>query len=616
MDTAQVSNPFELNLDALGPVKSRLAAFFENSLQRLLCLQKLEAIYGRTKGQQNTAEFLEAVLREMRVTSLPRPRDLQRVPKQGPAVVVANHPFGALEGMLLAHHLLALRPDVKIMANYLLGRVPELRDLFIFVDPFDQGRDVSGNLGSLREALRWLKNGGLLAVFPAGEVSHLRLKGRKVSDPVWNETAAHLAAKAQAQVVPIYFGGRNSALFQLLGLMHPSLRTALLPRELANKQGRKVPFAVGGPITAKRYQRLGGPKEETGYLRQRTDLLRMALRRRRGGKAAALLRLLRASRREPEAIAPPMEREQVIREANALPASQTLLVSGDFRVFYALGNQAPALLGEIGRRREISFRRVGEGTGRQRDLDRFDNYYLHLCLWDQGRQELAGGYRLGLSDQVIAEHGVAGLYTSTLFHFEEGLFNLIPGALELGRSFIAPAYQRSYSALLLLWKGIGRFVMANPRYRYLFGPVSLSASYHPFSRRLLMDYMQRRHLSELHDLVRPVTPPRRPERGRRLIQDVLANVKDFDELSEIIEDIEGEGQGAPVLFRQYLKLSAKAVAWNRDPQFANALDCLMVADLLEADAKTMGRYCGQEALPGYLAFHQAGQQALPRRRCA
>jgi putative hemolysin len=616
MDTAQAPGLFEMDmarLETLGPLRARLAALGRGALQRALALRKLEKMYARVRGGSSPGQFLEAGLRELGVRCACRPQDLANVPKHGPTLVVANHPFGALEGMILARHLLGVRPDVKIMANYLLGRVPELRELFIFVDPFEASRAVETNLGPLRAAMRWLAGGGLLVVFPAGEVSHMQISRRAVSDPAWNGTAAHLARKTGAQVVPVHFQGRNSLLFQTVGLVHPGLRTLMLPRELANKAGKTVVFRVGGAIAPGRLQGLGGLKQTTAYLRARTELLAMGQRPRkpREGLWRRLTRLELAA----SPIVAPQDREILRREVEDLPPEQTLLTTGDFRVFYAQRRQAPALLNEIGRLREVCFRQVGEGTGARTDLDRFDEHYLHLCLWSQAEDELAGGYRLGPVDRILASQGPRGLYTGTLFKFAPEFFARLEGALELGRSFIAPKHQRSYSALLLLWKGIGRFVMVNPRYRHLFGPVSLSERYHPFSRRLLVDFLRRRHHSDLAALVSPLTPPHLPADRGGLLRRTVDGARDFEEISEIIADIEGKGMGAPILFKQYLKLSAKWAGCNLDPCFGNALDCLLVADLTQADDKIMTRYCGKEGLAAYRAFH--GAAAAPAvKRCA
>lgn len=612
MSTAQEQSLFSLDLTAFGPARARLLALFEETLGRLLSLRELERIYLRSRPGSRPERFLENVLQEMTVSSLVNPNDFESIPAQGPTIVVANHPFGGLEGIVLAHHLLTRRPDVKIMANYLLGRIPELRDLFILVDPFNETRAVGNNVGPLREAIRWVEQGGLLAMFPAGEVAHLKVREMQVSDPEWNPVVARIAQKTGAAVVPVHFRGRNSALFQLAGLIHPRLRTALLPRELANKQGESLGLVVGGAIAPKRYQAKEGLADITEYFRLRTQVL---------GRRPLLMEAKPKRRRKsaprvwPEAIASAPDRELVLLDVETLPAAQTLLVSGDFRVFYARRRQIPSLMQEIGRQREISFRQVGEGTGRSQDLDRFDDHYLHLCLWNQKERELAGGYRLGLADQILENQGLAGLYTSTLFNFHPDFFAQMPHALEMGRSFINEKYQRSYSALLLLWKGIGRFILANPRYRHLFGPVSVSRQYQAFSRQLMIDFLESHHPSPYRALVSPKTPVAIRRRDHALTGRLASRLTDWDEVAEVVADVESNRAAPPILFKQYLKLAARCCAWNLDPDFNNAVDCLLVADLMDADTKTMLRYGGEDWEKVFRNHHAPEVEAAVQ-RCA
>ncbi|MCB2185240.1 MAG: lysophospholipid acyltransferase family protein [Deltaproteobacteria bacterium] len=585
----------------------RLAA---GALERAFLLRRLDQVHAAARSAASLSEFLAKSLALLGVEVEASPATLSRIPAKGPVVVVANHPFGALEGVILARLLLQVRPDVKVMANYLLGRIPELRDLFVFVDPFDSSRSVEHNLRPLRESIRWVKEGGLLAVFPAGEVAHLNHRNGIISDPPWNPVVARIALKGGASVVPVYFPGQNSHLFHTMGLLHPRLRTALLPRELFNKRGRIVTPQVGGPIPPARLERFANHQDLTSYLRWRTYLLKETSPR--SGLFRSRRHRSQAPHSGPEPLAPPESPTRLAQEIAALPPRQILTRHGEFLVFYAHAPQIPFLLPEIGRLREFTFRQVGEGTGRARDLDHFDDYYVHLCLWDQQAQRLVGSYRLGLADRIIAEHGVEGLYTATLFRFHKDFFRHISPALELGRSFVQPDYQRSYAGLMLLWKGIGQFILQEPRYRFIFGPVSISNDYHRVSRQLVVEFLQNQAPSPLAKLVTPRNPVRfGPSKGlgyRRF----LANLSSIDEVSEIIADLEGPGRGAPILVKQYLKLAARCLTQNLDPDFGDVLDCLLVSDLLEVDARTMTRYLGPAGKEAFLAHHQGRGHRVSR----
>lgn len=604
---------FNINLPGSSPIKPALNSLVNLLAGRVLGFDRLQQLYDQAAVASEPRQFIGSALNALGVTTSIKPECLAKIPQKGPVVVVANHPFGALEGLVLAYHLLSVRDDIKIMANYLLGRIPQLRDLFVFVDPFDTSRAVENNVGPLRESISWVADGGLLAAFPAGEVAHLKMRKARVVEPAWSRAVARVADKVKAGVVMVHFQGRNSNLFQMMGLIHPRLRTALLPREIMKKSGHEVIPTVGGPIQHKTYQAQSNHQAMADYLRWRTSLLS------RGAEASQRPSPFKKKKSFPQSlkqsIAPAQNPELVKLDVDSLPSEQTLLVSGDFKVFYARRRQIPSLINEIGRLRETSFRQVGEGTGLARDLDRFDDYYLHLCLWNQAEDEFVGGYRLGLADQIVEERGIEGLYTSTLFKFQPEFFQRIPGALEMGRSFVTQKYQRSYSALLLLWKGIGAYVVRNPRYRYLFGPVSVSSQYSPASQRLMLDYLNTHYASPLAGLVQARRPPRLPDARKTGLAPMLPRLRNFEEVSEIVADLEQNGLGAPILLKQYLKLAALSAGWNLDPDFGNALDCLLVADLMQAEPKTMNRYCGKKEADAWRAHHQ-GRPDSGLARCA
>jgi putative hemolysin len=241
---------------------------------------------------------------------------------------------------------------------------------------------------------------------------------------------------------------------------------------------------------------------------------------------------------------------------------------------------------------------VGEGTGRERDLDRFDLHYRHLFVWDRERREIAGSYRLGATDEILDSSGLTGLYTRTLFDYGEELMAQLGPALELGRSFVAPAYQRDFSPLLLLWKGISRFVVRNPRYRRLFGVVSISDAYESTSRQLMIKFLQTtRFDADLGRLVRARNPPAPPRDG--LVEN--ATVERLEEVSALIRGLEPDGKDMPVLLRQYLKLNAHLLGFSIDPAFGNVLDGLVVVDLDDIEPAILARYMGRDEAAAFRA---------------
>ena len=578
---------------------------WQQLLAKLICLARLNQVYARAASATDCWEFSATLLQVLQVRYEVEPEDLSHIPRQGPLVVVANHPFGGIEGIILLDLLGRVRQDVKLLANYLLRQVKELRERFIYVDPFGHRGSAHANLAGLRQARSWLQQGGVVAVFPAGEVSHLHLGQRTVTDPDWNPAVEWLLRQSEAPVLPIFFAGHNGFFFQTLGLLHPFLRTLLLPRETLNKSGKTIRVKVGQLIRPKILQQLGSRDEIMTYLRLRTYLLQGET-----GSSRAPKRFFPLPRRRPkpkpaEIIAPVCPRI-LAAEIARLPREQLLVVSGTHQVYYAQAEQIPSLLQEIGRLREITFRAVGEGTGRPLDQDRFDAHYLHLFVWEAAKQEVVGAYRLGLTDQILATQGKNGLYTSTLFNFTDKFLQEIQPALELGRSFVRREYQKNYAALLLLWKGIGRFLGQRPQYRYLFGAVSISNSYSELAQGLMTTWLRlHTFLPELAQNIQPRYPLQlKPDRGREL-RLVLAGTDIVEELSTLLADVDPQRRGVPVLLKQYLKLGGKILGFNRDPQFNQALDALILVDLEQTPVALLQRYMGPDGWAKFASYRNA-----------
>ena len=559
--------------------------------------------------------------------------DMARVPRSGPVVVVANHPFGLAEGMTLGALLGQVRPDVKFLANSMLAGIPGTEEYLIPVDPF--GGAAKANWRGLRRSIRWLEQGGLLVTFPAGEVAALKLPRMEIAEPEWNDRIARLIRITGARTVPVFFHGVNSAAFQLAGLIHPRLRTALLPHELVNKKGRTIRVAIGGPVKAETLSRMATDREAIDYLRQRTQLLQA-----RSSSPARSSSMEEPWRFHigPLRIDPPrakiagaVDPRALLEEARSLTAEHVLLESGDYRVCVAQAGEIPNTLREIGRLREIAFRNAGEGSGRSLDLDRFDRHYLHLWVSHRETAEVLGAYRLACTDTVEA----ADLYASTLFRFRPELLKRLNPAVELGRSFVRPEYQtrqgcgargrdpqkplppgtldtgaplrgrathKSSQALLLLWKGIGRWVARHPRYRVLFGPVSISREYSQASKALMVSYLETRR----GELAGQVAPRRQFRAGRLcgcdagLLAPLLRNVED---LSEVVAELEADGKGVPVLLRQYLQLGGTVLAFNVDRAFSDVVDGLVVVDLARLTPTVLEKYLGREGAAGFRAMH-------------
>ena len=582
---------------------------FRNPLSRFLVeravgFPKLDRIIGEARALQASGEepvFIPAVLKGMGMKVEVSEEDLANIPKTGPVVLVSNHPFGGIEGVVLMEILRRVRPDFKVMANYFLDAIPEMRKDFIFVNPFGSAAAAKQNIRPLLECVRWLKDGHILGVFPSGEVSSIDLKRGLVRDPPWSETIAGLARKAGATVVPMHFCGRNPAFFQLAGLVHPRLRTVLLPRMTARQRRHTITAFIGKAMTPGEIARIPGDKELTALMRLRSYALE--------GRAPAKKRCLRLPRRRPtaasqEPIVGETPREEIERALAALPKDSFLLSGSGFDVYLAALAPENPIMRELGRLREITFRAVGEGTGRATDVDVYDPHYRHLFLWDPKERRLAGAYRLGLAPEIVPKFGVEGLYTHSLFRYAPALIEACQPCIEMGRSFVRPEYQRAFAPLMMLWKGIGAFIARHPDYHSLFGPVSISASYKDASRSMLLRSLRLSNFAgELARFVRPLRPPRRGRRAEWKGKDYEEMIANTDLVSSIVSDLESDKKGIPVLVKQYLKLGGKILAFNVDPDFGDCVDGLILVDLRRTDPKVRAHYMGAEADAAFRAHH-------------
>lgn len=587
------ASPFELtgplkNVPAVGPLLLSVA-------ERALALQRLANIHRQLAGRQLTpGQFAQQALEILQVRFEIDAARLELIPKTGPVAVVANHPYGGLEGLYVIQLLLRLRPDSKLIGNQLLQRIPELRDVIIPVDAFGGSRAAKANSSGMRAALRHVRDGGLIVLFPAGAVSHLHLSAGRVCDPPWNPTAARFLRMCGSPVVPLHFGGGNSSIFQTLGLLHPRMRTAMLTHEFLNKRNRVIPVTVGRAIKAT-------------VLRDESDDVALARSLRLSTYALEAHRTVqRRVVRTPEPTADAVSIGLIEAELANLPSGNVLASTSGAQVIFARAEQIPWTLREIGRLREIAFRAVDEGTGRSRDLDKYDDHYVHMFSWDTQRRQLIGAYRIGHVDELLAKHGRRGLYTHSLFSYGAPFLRSVGNALELGRSFIVPEHQRNFGALLLLWKGIAQYVARHPRYNVLMGPVSVSADYRPHSQALLVDFIKRHCFDhQLAQLIRPRRPFRRTHSLAALSGD-LACLGDIDGLSQLMEKIEPDGKGVPVLLRQYLKLGARVVGFNVDANFSDVVDGMIVVDLTRVEQRELFKYMGREGAEAFLAARQNG----------
>lgn len=567
-------------------------------------ITKINRIYSASRGGVGEDEFARRVLANLNIAYEIPEKDLMVLQKlEGPVMVVSNHPFGATEALILIRLLSRIRPEYKILANFLLLHIPELRDCFLPVNPFGTREAVRENLASTRESLRILKNGGLLAVFPAGEVSSRKIPGGQVRDKDWEVGIARIARSTGATVVPIFFEGGNGRFFHFTGMLSMRLRTFLLIREFVFPAFSRVRFKIGKPVTPARLAEFSSDQSVIEYLQSKTYLIGYNLSHPR-----IRLKRIRASVTRPgmEKIIAPVNSDILAREIAQLPAGALLVDKGEMQVYHAEARDIPQTLREIGRLREIAFRASGEGTGKAVDLDIYDDYYLQLFVWNKEKQEIVGGYRIGKSDEILTRFGKSGLYAVSLFRIKTELFDQIGPSLEMGRSFVREEYQKSYAPLMLLWMGIGHFVERNLQYRFLFGPVSITNDFHTASQSLLISFLRQ---NSIHAGLKDLVSPRKDFKGDAKIgQPKFYNafsIQNLNDVQELISEIEVQNMKVPVLLKHYLKLGGQLLAFNVDPDFNNVVDGLIIVDLSRTDRKMLEKYMSKEGVDAYIAWHAA-----------
>ena len=549
-------------------------------LMEVMKINQVNQLFAEAQPKQGI-EFIDAILAGCGVEIEFDENDLKHIPKEGGFIAIANHPYGGIEGLVLLKLLLTVRPDAKLMANFLLKKIPNLSDFFIAVNPFENV-EHSSSISGLKNTLELLNNGTPIGIFPAGEVSTFKIETQQVTDRLWHPVVGKIIGKARVPVVPIYFHGNNGLLFNLLSIIHPALRTAKLPSELFNKQGHTIKLRIGKPINITDYPEYNNSTKLLSFLRARTYALGTGLEEE---KKIFNPRNLFKIKKLPEPFAREIKPEILEKEVEPLRENYRAWQEKNYEVFIVPTDAIPNVIREIGRLREITFREIGEGTNKAVDLDEYDIYYHHLFIWDTEAKLIVGAYRIGLGDEIFYSLGKKGFYLAELFKIKAQMIPVLKKSIELGRSFIRKEYQQKPLPLFLLWKGIFKFLLDNPRYRYLIGPVSISNSFSKFSKSLIVDYINRNHFD--HDMAQFVRPRKKFKVDFSKIDTdiIMAGEESFKILDDLISEVETRSMKVPVLLRQYIAMNASIICFNIDPKFADCLDGFLVLDFQKIPAE-------------------------------
>ncbi|MCY4178626.1 MAG: GNAT family N-acetyltransferase [Endozoicomonadaceae bacterium] len=562
-------------------------------IESFIGLKTLNKLYQQYDIDEEQRSSSRNILNLLNITYTVKTGSYEQIPAEGPLIIVANHPFGGVEGLILIDMILKVRKDVKILANQLLKLIKGLDEFFIGVDILKKNTYHKKNWQAFNQASTWVQNGGVLILFPSGEVASWQWSYKKVMEAPWQKTIARLIQSTKATVLPVFFEGNNSPVFHLLGLIHERIRTLWLARELINKRGRKIFLHIGKTVNMPELAMANRKGTIVNYLCLHTLLL--------GYKNQQITEQYRHfnNTHTKKTVNRLAEKTTIYQEINRLDRAFLLFEKNQFQAWCAPADKIPVTLNEIGCLREITFRAAGEGSGKAIDIDKFDQYYQHLFLWNQKKQEVVGAYRIGHTDQILKEKGIAAIYSHTLFDYTK-LFidSLNHPALEMGRSFIRQEYHQNPSALFFLWRGICAYLVKNPRYKVLFGPVSISSSYNELSRQLIVEFLMANHYDhKLAAHVNPVTPYK-PDHKVPWTKQQLTDIYQTDLLSSLVRIIEKD-KGIPILVKHYLKLKGKFAGFNIDKDFNNTLDGLIVVDLSTTDHRILGKYMGAKNVTTY-----------------
>lgn len=535
-------------------------------------LNRANKLYTKCQGTTGF-DFAAKVLEELDIKYDLKIEQLEYIPQEGPFILLANHHFGGVDGMMVFDIVGHIRPDLRSVSNFVLGMVPELRDVMFAVNPFTNGMGGGrSSLVGMRHAFQHIKDGGSLAIFPSGAVATYQPpKERTATDPgiiedcPWPESIVKFIRMAECPVVPIYFEGTCSKHFHRVGKIDARLRTANLVNETLNKKGWTVPMRIGKPITVAEMNNYETLDDLYGYLRNRIYAMQTEFEPKR--------RLIprRKVKTRAEQIALPRDRKSLQRELERIKDKMLFQVSS-YQCYLADYEDIPNCIIEIGREREEAFRATGEGTNKSLDLDGFDKYYKHLILWDSKERRLVGAYRIGIGSEIYAKYGVPGFYTSTLFQYNKRAREVLPRCAELGRSFVSVKYQKEALPLMLLFKGLMLSMMKFPQVEYFIGPVSISNVYPKAIQSLMVWFFnEHRHVPAKDTIAEPRTPFI-PAFKNILPEQLLSKTDTVEKFDRLLKQVSDNEYRLPTLVKKYFKCGAEIICFNVDPAFNYCLD--------------------------------------------
>ena len=556
---------------------------FYSFLNKFIRFKKVKNLIQK-HSYKDSLIFIDSILDELSLSIDYSDSELSKIPKEGAFVIVSNFPLGGIEALVLLKILSKIRDDFKIVSNARFHDIEPLESLTLPINKSKKNnkkkkkKTKSHCLKCTKAILKHIEEGGALGFFPARGPSLYNRNSNLIVDNQWDTNLAKLVKIAKAPVIPVFFNDSFRKSYHILGNFHPLLQSFFVQKEMMKKKDSSISLRFGSAINVNEQEIFSDIWRYTRFLRARCYALGAS-------SPIDINKFFKYKKKfkitKVQAIAEPIPEEILEKEINSSKENYLLRSQKEFDIICAPANVFPNVLTEIGRLREITFRDVGEGSNKSLDIDEYDLYYQHLIIWDREAKKIAGAYRIGRGDEIVRRFSVKGFYLNSLFKMKKDFIPILNESLEMGRSFIVKEYQRKPLSLFLLWKGILYFLLKNPQYRYFIGPASISQDFSELSKNLLVSFFETFHLDKsLSYFVKPRKKYKINVESfdkNILMQDIGNNLNKLDKYIMEIEP----GSRMPVLFKKYIGMGAKIIAFNVDPKFNNCLDGMIFLDIFD-----------------------------------